>query len=288
MYFLIVFLSVGVGVIIWYLRFRAITPYDHLAQAISRGEIVPWYQPVICSDTGEIHGFEVLARWRHSGVIILPDVFIPLAEKNDLIIPLTRQLIEQTAVDLRPIIHRIHQPFHVAFNISAVHLQSDTSISEDFHQFQSSFPKGSIQLIAEITEREPFTQTPQLNELLLNLHLQGILVALDDFGTGYSNLGCLNELLIDYIKIDRSFVKRISEEHGSDKLVDCVINMAKMLELGIVAEGVETAYQAEWLTAHHVKLLQGYYFSRPLPAADFVRIAVLERAYDFKRNQDSA
>ncbi|TBL45882.1 EAL domain-containing protein [Hafnia alvei] len=288
MFFLFVFLGVGVGVLIWYFRFRAHTPYNYLAQAIRRGEIIPWYQPVICSDTGEIHGVEVLARWRHSGRVILPDVFIPLAEKNCLIIPLTRQLMEQAAIDLRPVINRMRQPFHVAFNLSAAHLQSDASISEDFYQFQSTFPKGSIQLIAEITEREPFSQIPQLNELLLNLHKRGILVALDDFGTGYSNLWYLNELPIDYIKIDRSFVKRISEEDGSDKLVDCVINMAKMLELGIVAEGVETAYQAKWLTAHHVKLLQGYFYSRPLPAADFVRIAVLQKASYFKFEQNSA
>ena len=275
--FLFIALGIGGGGLVWHLSFKTLTPYDHLARAIARKEIIPWYQPVVKSDTGEIHGVEVLARWRHSGISVPPDEFIPLAEKSGLIIPLTRQLIEQAIADLRPIIHRVHQPFHIAFNISAAHLQPDALITKDLSRFQTFFPADSIQLIAEITEREPFTQFPQINELLSTLHQQGIQIALDDFGTGYSNLGYLNTLPIDYIKIDRSFINRITEEDGSDKLVDCVISMARTLELGIVAEGVETAYQAKWLAAHNVEFLQGYFYSRPLSAAHFVRMAVLQR-----------
>jgi sensor c-di-GMP phosphodiesterase-like protein len=265
------------GVLTWCFCFRKTTPYDHLLLAIKRKEIIPWYQPVVNAQTGDISGVEVLARWRHSsGVFVPPDVFIPQAEKSGLIIPMTRLLIKHVAADLVPVVHRLRQPFHIAFNISAAHISAGNQTASDFRELQRSFPEGSVQLIAEITEREPFEQSAGLIELLQNLRLMGVQVALDDFGTGYSNLGYLNTMPIDYIKIDRSFINYLNEEAGSDRLVSCVISMAETLGLGIVAEGVETKYQATWLAAHHVTFLQGYYYSRPLPAAALVRMIVLQ------------
>ncbi|MGC6061421.1 EAL domain-containing protein [Enterobacter kobei] len=265
------------GALVWRQTFRLPTPYDYLAQAIKKREIVPWYQPVVCSRTGEIYGVEVLARWKHqSGMYIPPDVFIPQAEKSGLIIPLTRLLMAQAATDLAPVVKRMRQPFHIAFNVSAAHLRAGDLTVGDFRRFKDAFQDGSIQLIAEITEREPFEQSPDLDALLFNLRGYGVQIALDDFGTGYSNLGYLNTLPIDYIKIDRSFVSRLSNDPGSDKLVSCVISMARTLGLGIVAEGVETPYQANWLAEHQVAFLQGYHFSRPLNASAFIRMAVLQ------------
>lgn len=266
------------GGLVWWFSFRPPSPYDQLEEAIKRREIIPWYQPVVCSGTGEIYGVEVLARWKHpSGVYIPPDVFIPQAEKSGLIIPLTRQLMTQAVKDLVPVISRLRQPFHVAVNISGAHIKAGKVTVEDFRQLLTSFPYGSIQLVAEITEREPFTHFANLEELLEDLRWQGIRIALDDFGTGYSSLGYLNTLPVDYIKIDRSFVSRLKEEEDSDGLIDCVINMARTLGLGIVAEGVETRYQAEWLAAHRVAFQQGYYFSRPLPASEFIQLTVLQQ-----------
>lgn len=274
---LFVFLGVMGGALVFRLIFRLPTAYDQLVRAIRRKEIVPWYQPVICTRTGVIYGVEVLARWKlSSGVYVPPDVFIPLAEKSGMIVLLTRLLMSQVATDLVPVIQRVRQPFHIAFNISAAHIRIGKILIEDFQQLLAQFPENSVQLVAEITERESFEPSSDLNELLLSLHKQGIQVALDDFGTGYSNLNYLNTLPIDYIKIDRSFVCRLTEEAGSDKLLGCVISMARTLELGIVAEGVESHYQVAWLAAHHVDYLQGYYFSRPLPASALVRLTVLQ------------
>jgi sensor c-di-GMP phosphodiesterase-like protein len=265
------------GAMIWRFTFRLPTPYDQLTQAISRGEIIPWYQPVVCSRTGDITGAEVLARWKHrTGVYIPPDVFIPQAEQSGLIIPLTRQLMTRAAAELTPIINRLRQPFHLAFNISAAHIRSGQLTVVDFRQFLHTFPKGSILLVAEITEREPFEQSPDLRKVLHELRNEGIQIALDDFGTGYSNLGYLNTLPIDYLKIDRSFVSRLSEEEGSDQLIECVIDMARTLGLGLVAEGVETRYQADWLAKHKVDILQGYYFSRALPVEKFIQMSILQ------------
>ena len=276
---IVLFILFGVlsGILVWRYSFRQPTPYDHLAKAISRNEILPWYQPVIHAQSGEIYGVEVLARWRHpTGVFIPPDVFIPQAEKSGLIIPLTRLLMNRVADELAPVIQRMRPPFHIAFNISAAHIRAGNLTASDFREFQSAFPEGSIQLVAEITEREPFEQSPELTDLLRNLHQQGVQVALDDFGTGYSNLGYLNTLPIDYIKIDRSFVNHLKEGEGSDRLVACVTSMAETLGIGMIAEGVESGYQAEWLVAHHVTFLQGYYFSRPLPASGLIRMVVLQ------------
>ncbi|KML24097.1 hypothetical protein VL10_09210 [Leclercia adecarboxylata] len=270
-------ISLLTGGLIWRLGFKEPAPYSQLSKAISRGDIIPWYQPVVSAE-GDIYGVEVLARWKPAnGILIPPDVFIPLAEKSGLIIPLTRLLMEKVVKDLSPVIGRLHQPFHIGFNISAAHLKVREVTVEDFKRFLSFFPDGTVQTIAEITEREPFEQSPALSEFLCDLQNQGIQIALDDFGTGYSNLGYLNTLPIDYIKIDRSFVSRLTEEEGTDKLVECVIGMAQTLNMGIVAEGVETEYQADWLRKHNVTLLQGYYYSRPLPIHEFIRSIVLQK-----------
>lgn len=281
-------LSVLGGFLVWRISFRQPSPYEQLALAVRRQEIIPWYQPVVCSRTGEIHGVEVLARWKHrSGNNIPPDEFIPLAEKSGLIIPLTRQLMVRAARELSPVISRLRQPFHVAVNISAAHIRAGQSTVDDFRQFQSSFPGGSILLVAEITEREPFSRFPDLAELLHTLRQQGVRIALDDFGTGYSGLSYLNTLPVDYIKIDRSFINGLSEGKDSAMLTECVISMAATLGLGIVAEGVETRYQAGWLAAHRVDFLQGYYFSRPLPVSDFVRLAILQQENKINKSGDN-
>lgn len=278
LFVLFMILSGGGGILVWRLSFNPHSPYDQLAQAVRRQDVIPWYQPVVCSRTGEIQGVEVLARWKHRpGIFIPPDVFIPQAEKSGLIIPLTRQLMAVTANDLGPVISRLYQPFHIAFNISAAHILAGQVTIDDFRHFLSLFPEGSIQLVAEITEREPFTKYPGLNELLYSLRRLGVQIALDDFGTGYSNLAYLNTLPVDYIKVDRSFIGRLVEGEPTDRLVECVISMAKTLRLGLVAEGVETRYQAEWLAAHQVAFLQGYYFSPPLSASAFIQLAVLQR-----------
>lgn len=279
-YLLAVFAALAIlaGTTVWKVCFRESDPYDPLARAISNGEVAPWYQPVISAETGDILGVEILARWYPpSGAPISPDIFIPMAEKSGLIIPLSSRLMEQVARDLAKISERLRHPFHIAFNVSAAHLLAADQTADDFRRFQACFPDGIIQTIAEITEREPFEQSPQLESLLQELRRQGIQIALDDFGTGYSNLRYLNTLPIDYIKIDRFFTSQISSDDDSNRLVECVIDMAQTLGKGIVAEGVETQYQRRWLTEKGVPLLQGFYFSRALPAAEFIRLVVLQK-----------
>jgi sensor c-di-GMP phosphodiesterase-like protein len=271
-------LAISAGALTWQTILKPPSLSEKLAKAIRLGEITPWYQPIICSQTGEIHGVEVLARWiTRSGIHIPPDEFIPLAEKNGLILPLTQSLMERVVADLTPIVLRIPSPFHIGFNISTAHIREKTTTLVDFGHFQSCFPPGCVKVVVEITEREQFEASPALDELLSAFHNMECQIAIDDFGTGYSNFGYLNTLSVDYIKIDHSFINRITPDGKGDQLVECVINMAQALGMEIVAEGVETEYQVAWLLAKKVELLQGYYFSRPLPLSHFVRMVVLQK-----------
>lgn len=257
--------SFGAALLLWRYLNKFTSPEETLKNAISQGEIVPYYQPVVNGITGEIHGYEVLARWKHpvSG-FIPPDVFIPVAEKSGLILPLTHHLMMSTMRDMQTIMADVPEGLHISFNISAAHIHSP-GLLDDCRTFIAAFGAKRVTLILEITEREPLELTTESRKALADLRENGVALALDDFGTGYSGLAYLNEFSVDYIKIDRNFVGRITEDPESTRLVDCVIDMAKALSLRIVAEGVETAQQLDHMNQQHITLLQGYYFWAPLP-----------------------
>ena len=271
---LLVFLSALCGIGVWHFLSRSFSPEENLRRALLLGQIKPWYQPVICGKTGKMTGAEVLARWEYAkDEFIPPDAFIPVADQSGMSIELTRRLMEQARKDIIPLLESMDKPFHLGFNFSASHFKlSDVLISE-CRDFINSFPDASVILVVEITEREPFDTIPDLAEQLTALRALGVDVALDDFGTGYSNIGYLHTLPANYIKIDRSFVSAVNAQTESSVLLDCVIDMAKTLGLTIVAEGVETQYQANYLRKKGVTYLQGYYYSRPLPVQGLVEYA---------------
>ncbi|MEO3991799.1 EAL domain-containing protein [Pseudocitrobacter cyperus] len=265
-------LALIVGVVLWRHILHRPTLYENLERAISEGEIVPWYQPVIHSGSGKFYGVEVLARWvTPSGEIISPDSFIPLAEESGLIVPLTRKLMALAGDELPSLLEARPQPFHVSFNFTASHIQTPTFIDE-CRAFLERFPENSIRLTAEITEREPFEKVSELKETLRFLESRSVTIALDDFGTGYSNLNLLTGLPVGLIKIDKLFVNGIASTTDSTKLIDCVIDMAKSLGMKIIVEGVETEYQVAYLTHKQVDYFQGYYFSKPLPVSELATV----------------
>jgi EAL domain-containing protein (putative c-di-GMP-specific phosphodiesterase class I) len=269
---LIVFLSMTIGLILRRYLGKSTTYEDDLRKAIEKGEIVPFYQPIVNGETGVIQGVEVLARWKHpkSG-FIPPNVFIPIAEKSGLIIPLTKSLMAQVVSHLNPLSSRLPEGFHIGINISARHITSDSFLGDCSH-FHQGFEGKRVKLVLEITEREPLLDSPHLIENLNSLHTKGFVIALDDFGTGYSGLSCLHELRIDYIKIDQSFVSRVSGQKDSTMLLDCVIELARKMSLSIVAEGVETLEQLEYLNRNKIALLQGYYFGKPVSYIEFIKV----------------
>lgn len=254
------------------------TPEENLKKAMERGEIIPYYQPVVNGRAGDIVGIEVLARWKHPRAgFIPPDAFIPVAEKSGLILPLTHYLMQKVQADLVPVVHHFPDDFHIGINITAAHVKSPQLVSECV-TFLQAFGEKPVKLILEITEREPLELTPDVQTRLKKLRETGVLLALDDFGTGYCGLSYLNDAAFDIIKIDRSFVSRITTEPDSTRLVDCVIDMARKLSLSIVAEGVETPLQVDYLDTMGIQLLQGYYFYRPMPLSKLIKVVMTREA----------
>ncbi|VGP88943.1 Cyclic di-GMP phosphodiesterase YahA [Klebsiella variicola] len=245
---------------------------ENLRYAIAQGDIVPYYQPVVNGKTGEIYGVEILARWKNTTAQWRsPAEFIPLAERTGLIIPLTRSLMAQVAAQMRPIFSKLPDGFHIGLNISASHINAPTFIDDCLH-YQRGFEGKAVKLMLEITEQEPLLLNGAVVDKLNTLHSRGFSIALDDFGTGYSGLSYLHELVFDYIKIDQSFVGRVTGETPSSKLLDCVIEMARTLSLRIIAEGVETQAQLDYLNRQNIHLLQGYYFWKPMPYVALVML----------------
>ena len=251
---------------------KDVSPEESLRIAIYRNEIIPYYQPVVSGKEGTLRGVEVLARWKHpqSG-FISPASFIPLAEKSGLIIPLTQSLMRQVAIHMNAIATLLPEGFHVGINFSASHIVASTFVEECLH-CKRSFTQQDLNLVVEVTEREPLDIDAHLVNTLNEVHNNGFAMALDDFGTGYSGLSYLQHLHIDYIKIDQSFVARVNANEDSTLILDSVLELAKKLSISIVAEGVETEEQLDYLTRNHIRFLQGYFFYKPLPFKELVKV----------------
>ncbi|EKI0250923.1 EAL domain-containing protein [Enterobacter asburiae] len=269
--FLLIISSLPAYILQRYLS-RDISPEESLRTAIYRNDIIPYYQPVVSGKEGSLRGVEVLARWKHpqSG-FISPASFIPLAEKSGLIIPLTQSLMRQVAAHMNSISTLLPEGFHVGINFSASHIDASTFVEECLH-YKRSFIRQDLNLVIEVTEREPLHIDEHLVKTLNELHEIGFAIALDDFGTGYSGLSYLQALHIDYIKIDQSFVARVNASEDSTVILDSVLELAKKLSISIVAEGVETQEQLDYLTRNHIKFLQGFYFYKPAPFKELVKV----------------
>lgn len=247
-------------------------PDEALRFAIARGEIVPFYQPVVNGKEGTLRGVEVLARWKHPRAGYLsPASFIPVAEKTGLIVPLTQSLMAQVVTHMNAIAGKLPVGFHVGINFSASHIASPTFVEECL-KYKASFTRGDLNLVIEVTEREPLDIDEHLIQTLNVLHENGFVIALDDFGTGYSGLSYLYDLHIDYIKIDKSFVGRVNTNTDSTRILDSVLELARKLSISIVAEGVETQEQVDYLNRNNVSFQQGYFFFKPVPFTELVKI----------------
>ena len=267
---LLIFFGVISGAIAHVLQRRATSPSHEMLRALEAGEFIPYFQPVVHGDSRQWSGTEVLMRWKHPKEgLVRPDLFIPFAEHSGLIVPMTRSLMQQTAALLGPLSVDFDQPFHIGINITASHCQ-DLELVEDCREFLAGFAPGSINLVLELTERQLIEPTDVTHQLFEQLHTLGVMIAIDDFGTGHSSLGYLRKFNVDFLKIDQSFVAMIGIDALSRHILDTIIELSAKLDLGIVAEGVETPAQADYLTAHHVNFLQGYLFGKPMPGADFI------------------
>ena len=267
---LLLTLGIFTGLLTYWMLGRVLAPSMELQRALSADEFIPFLQPVISSTSGKWVGCEVLIRWNHPHEgIIAPNSFIPLAERSNLIIAMTRRLMHKTAQQLAPYASRLEQPFHVGFNVSAKHFENFDLI-DDCILFLRAFKPGAIIMVLEMTERELIKPTPTALQLIERLHDLGVKIALDDFGTGHSSLSYLQRFKVDFIKIDQSFISMIGADALSVHILDSILDLALKLDLQVLAEGIETEEQRDYLGACGVDFMQGYFYAKPMPIDDFL------------------
>lgn len=239
---------------------------QELSQALARDRFELWYQPIWHAEQNAIHGFEALLRWRHPEQgILLPNQFLPTLEQTGLIIPVGNWAIEAACRQLNFWTEQGFSQWTLSFNLSPAQFEQ-----QDIFQIVSSalqkYNLAPSRLILEVTESTALKNLDRSIELLNAFNQIGIAVSIDDFGTGYSNLLMLSVLPAKELKIDKSFISSMLENDKNRKLVETIVNIAKTMEMNVVAEGIETEEQQIILTGLGCDYLQGYLFSRPLPA----------------------
>jgi diguanylate cyclase (GGDEF)-like protein len=247
-----------------------------LQRAVEHGEFILHYQPVIELESGRITGVEALIRWIHPSRGMVPPLeFIPLAEETGLIVTIGRWVLQEACMYAKDLQERypMDPPFHMAVNLSARQLQRP-EIVDEVREILLETGLEPSSLILEITESVMMSNMELSIERLGELKGLGVLLAVDDFGTGYSSLSYLMSLPVDVLKLDRAFVAP-DLEHRKYAITGAVLQLAAVLDLVTIAEGVEEEAQAQALTRLGCPLAQGYLYSSPVPAAAID--ALLER-----------
>ena len=242
---------------------------NNLRKALDRREFLVYCQPKISLTTGTIVGMEALVRWRTpEGELISPLDFIPLAEETGLIIPLGEQVLRQACLDAGAWLRDYDDRLTLSVNLSPRQfLQKDLLATVTSILQETGFPPERLEL--EITESAVMANERTAIAILLELKGLGVRLALDDFGTGYSSLHYLRKLPFDTIKMDRSFVKDLPEDPSSVAIAVTILTLARSLGMAVVAEGVETFEQLEFLQSHQCNEIQGFLFSPPVAADAF-------------------
>lgn len=240
-----------------------------------RGEFFTLYQPVVELESRRWVGAEALVRWKRNGTVVTPDLFIPNAEKCGIISVITAEVAKIVAKDLPKLI-QLDSLFKVAINLSTEDATSEGTIFV-LQQLLQDSGAHSFNLEVEVTERG-FMEGEGVRKLLARIQKMGVSVSIDDFGTGYSSLSCLQTLSLDSLKIDKSFVDTINTDGVTSQVVLHIIDMAHALNLKIVAEGVETEAQAEFLRRRGVHYAQGWLFGRPMAIETFCERLVEQQA----------
>ncbi|MCC5792660.1 MAG: EAL domain-containing protein [Legionellaceae bacterium] len=239
----------------------------NLKAALRKGHFFPLYQPIYDWRKPCFSAVEVLLRWQDGTHTINPDTFIKEAEKSGLIVPITKELIKRSFTEMQQWLH-LDRSHHIAFNISRIHLL-DTQLIELLQEMCNKHTIANGQVMLELTERELIDDTD--HEVLRQLHSirdQGFLLAIDDFGTGNSSIHYLNHVPANYLKIDMLYTQAIGSDAITARLVEPIIALAKKLHLTIIAEGVETEEQAQFLRTQGVDLLQGWLYAKAMPGTD--------------------
>lgn len=246
-------------------------PILEMERALSAGEFVPYYQPIVDITTGQLHGAEVLVRWRKpDGTLVPPAAFIPLAESSGLIRPMTFDLMRRVTDEAGKAIGE-RPGLKISFNFAS-RLFSDESVIKDVYDIFAKSPIKLTQLVLELTERDPIENFAGTRQIVAALQSMGIRIAIDDVGTGHSGLSYMLKLGVDVIKIDKMFIDSIGSDRNSTTIVETLVDLAHNMRMDVVAEGVENFEQVMHLREIGIRAAQGYVFAPPLPGSAFLKL----------------
>jgi diguanylate cyclase (GGDEF)-like protein len=249
-----------------------------LRHALSRGELLLHYQPMVSAVTGEVASIEALVRWRHPDLGLVPPAqFIPVAEDTGLILELGSWVVREALSQMRRWRAAGIEPGRLSLNASARQLRTPRFADQLLRELDAAAMEGQ-RLELEVTETVLIEHIDAAREQLVKLRERGVRIAIDDFGTGYSSLRYLQDLPFDSIKIDRAFIDAIDSRAGGAAIVEAVISMAHALDKEVVAEGVERPAQLAYLSARGCDLLQGFLLFHPMTAEDLTRVLRDSRA----------
>lgn len=235
-----------------------------LINGLKQGHFEPMYQPVMDVANQQFSGAEVLIRWQMDAKqTILPDLFIEEAEESGLIVPITLQLVEKAFQQCSELLQQ-NPKFHLAFNVSVNHFL-DKQFFTQFYQLGERYGIRNQQIILELTERQLFNKEDKDSmRVMQDIRDRGYSLAIDDFGTGHASINYLQHLPFNYLKIDKLFIQAIGTGAITETLNQAIITMANSLNLAIIAEGVETLEQYDYLKRHCVDYIQGWYFAKAM------------------------
>jgi EAL domain-containing protein (putative c-di-GMP-specific phosphodiesterase class I) len=245
-----------------------------LRGALAAEQFRVYFQPVLDLKTRRICGAEALLRWEHpTRGMVSPAGFIPLAEETGLIMGIGDWVFREAARWARRWVDRLGADFRVSVNNSPLQFRNAPGILS-WLQFLREIELPGRNMTIEITEGLLLDADAGVKDVLRRLREDGLRVAIDDFGTGYSSLAYLHRFQIDALKIDQSFTRNLQTQPSAKALSESIIAMAHKLGLSVVAEGIETAEQLDFLVSAGCDFGQGYLFSRPIPAEAFERLVL--------------
>ncbi len=256
-----------------------------LQLGLAQNEFEVHYQPIVDLQTGRCVSSEALIRWRHPQQgTISPALFIPTAEKTGLIVPMSEWLIDRVIQDQALLQERFHLRY-TSINLSPIQLNTG-NVEHLIQSLKKIESYSDITLIFEITENKLIEeQETTAQDAIARLKMRGARFAIDDFGTGYSNIRYLQKFGFDYLKLDRLFIKGIDQDNNTSQIVDSLIDLGNKLGLTVIAEGIETKAQYQYVKDRGIRFGQGWFFSRPLPFEEFesfLQSQMLEKtSYDY-------
>jgi len=242
---------------------------EEMVGAAKNNEFIPYFQPKYDTKSQKIVGAEALVRWiKPDGTVVPPGMFIPAAEQSGFVAEIDRIMYRKVCEFQKAVIDKGGVPIPISVNLSRAVLKNNKHFVEEYETILNEYkiPKDLIEL--EITESMLFENQEELKNLVDKLHCLGFRIVMDDFGVGYSSLSMLRTIPVDMMKLDKSFVDDYGDLKGK-QIITAVIELATALNIPIVAEGVESEPQYQFLKLMNCQFIQGYYFARPMPQHDF-------------------